>query len=111
MASIVFTLLSFIIALIISTVIIYVVVKLLGEKEGITTAVLAALVGTVIYSVMYYVLPNHAWIAAIIAGIVWLLALQHLYSIGWLKSLLIAVAIWIVTTIVGLFLPTLTGPL
>ena len=50
-------------------------------------------------------------IAAIIAGIVWLLALQRLYTVGWLKSLLIAVVVWIVTTVVGWFLPTLTGPL
>jgi hypothetical protein len=111
MASIVFTLLSFIIALIISTVIIYVIAKLLGEKEGLTTAVLTALIGTAIYTIIYSVLPNHVWIAAIIAGIVWLLALRQLYSIGWVKSLLIAVAIWIVTTIGGVFLPTLTGPL
>jgi hypothetical protein len=46
-----------------------------------------------------------------IAGIVWLLALQNLYAIGWLKSLLIAVAVWIVTSIVGWFLPPVTGPM
>jgi hypothetical protein len=49
-------------------------------------------------------------IAAIIGGIVWLIALQHLYKIGWIKSLVIAVIIWIVTSIVGWFLPTLMGP-
>ena len=111
MASMVFTLVSFAVALIVSTIIIYVIAKLFGEKEGITTAVLAAFIGTAIYTIVYYVLPNHVWLAAIIAGIVWLLALQHLYSTGWLKSLLIAVAIWIVTALVGWFLPTLTGPL
>jgi len=111
MASIVFTLLSFIVALIISTVIIYVIAKLLGETEGITTAFFAALIGTVVYTIIYYVLPNNLLIAAIIAGIVWLLALQKLYTVGWLKSLLIAVVVWIVTTIVGWFLPTLTGPM
>jgi hypothetical protein len=110
MASIVFTLLSFVVALIISTVIIYVIAKLLGETEGITTAFIAALIGTVVYIIIYYVI-GQGWIAAIIAGIVWLLALQKLYTIGWLKSLLIAVVVWIVTTIVGWFLPTLTGPM
>jgi hypothetical protein len=111
MASIIFTLLSFIVALIISTVIIYVIAKLLGETEGITTAFLAALIGTVVYTIIYYVLPNNLFIAAIIAGIVWLLALQKLYTVGWLKSLLIAFVVWIVTTIVGWFLPTLTIPM
>jgi len=49
-------------------------------------------------------------IAAVIGGIFWLLALQHLYKIGWIKSFVIAVVIWIVTSIVGLFLPTVVGP-
>ncbi len=34
-------------------------------------------------------------------GIVWLLAFQKLYTIGWLKSLAIAVVVWIVTSIAG----------
>jgi hypothetical protein len=110
MASIVGTLLTFVIALIISTVIIYVIVKFFGEKEGISTAILAALVGTVIYTVLYALL-GQGLLAAFIAGIAWLLALQVLYSIGWIKSLVIAVVIWGVTSIVGWFLPTLTGPL
>jgi len=109
MADSVSIILSFVIALIISTVIIYVITKVLGEKEGITTAILAALIGTIVYTVVYYVL-DQGFIAAFIAGIVWLLALQTLYTIGWLKSLLIAVAIWIVASIVEWFLPTLSGP-
>ena len=91
-------------------VIIYVVAKLLGETEDIRTALIAALMGTVAYTIVYYLLGT-SWIAALIAGIVWLLALQYLYTIGWLISLIIAVAISIVTTIVGWFLPTLMGPL
>lgn len=110
MASIVATLLTFVIQLIISTLIIFVVTKLLGEKEGIGTAVLAAFIGTVIYSAAYYVLGT-GLIAAIIGGIVWLLALQYLYTIGWLKSLAIAVIVWIIAVIVGIFLPTVAGPL
>jgi len=110
MALIVGTLLTFVIALIISTVIIYVIVKFFGEREGIFTAILAALVGTVIYTVLYALL-GQGLLAAFIAGIAWLLALQVLYSIGWTKSLVIAVVIWGVTSIVGWFLPTLIGPM
>ena len=110
MADMVSTVLSFVVALIISTVIIYVITKVLGEKESITTAILAALIGTVVYTIVYYIF-GQGLIAAFIAGIVWLLALQRLYTVGWLKSLLIAVVVWIVTTVVGWFLPTLTGPL
>ena len=102
-------LLVFVVALIISTVIIYLITKLFGEKEGIITAFFAALIGTVIYTIVYYLL-GPGWITAIIAGIAWLLALRFLYKIGWLKSLVIAIVIWIVATVVGWFLPTLGGP-
>jgi hypothetical protein len=104
------TAILFVIALIISTVIIYVVTRLLGETEDLKTALIAALIGTVIYAIVYF-LVGHGLIAAIIGGIAWLIALRQLYKIGWLKSLAIAVIIWIVTAIVGWFLPTLTGPL
>jgi len=103
------TIASFLVALIISTVIIYLVTRLLGEKEGLGTAVLAALIGTAVYTLFYYVL-GQGLIAAFIAGIVWLIALQRLYSIGWIKSLVIAIAIWIVTSIAGWYLPALIGP-
>jgi hypothetical protein len=101
----------FIIQLIISAVIIYVVTKMFGETEGFQTAILAALIGTVVYIAVSYLLPNMGWIAAVIAGIVWLLVLQYMYKIGWIKSLLIALIIWFVALIVGMFLPTLMGPL
>jgi hypothetical protein len=110
MVSFVEILLAFIFALLISTVVIYVIVKLFGEDEGITTAVIAALTGTVIYTIIYSVF-GQGLIAAFLAGIAWLLALQMLYKIGWIKSLIIAVVIWIATSIVGWFLPTLMGPL
>jgi hypothetical protein len=110
MVSYVSGLLIFVVALIISTLIIYFITKFFGETEGLITALFAAIIGTVIYTVVYYFL-GYGWIAAIIAGIAWLVALQFLYKIGWFKSLVIAVIIWIVTIIVGWFLPTLAGPL
>jgi ABC-type uncharacterized transport system permease subunit len=100
----------FAIALIISTVIIYIVTKLLGEKEDIKTALTAAVIGTAIYAIVYFVI-GHGLIAAIIAGITWLVALQHLYKMGWVKSFITAAIIWIAAAIVGWFLPTLTGPI
>jgi hypothetical protein len=110
MVSYVSILVWFLIALVISTIIIYVITKFFGEKNDIITALIAALIGTAVYTIVYYVFGN-GLIAAFIAGIVWLIALQSLYSIGWIKSLIIAVVIWIVASIAGWFLPTLTGPL
>jgi len=110
MADLLGTAIGFIIALVISTIIIYLVAKLTGEREGAGTALVAAIVGTIIYTLAYYFLGNGFW-AAGLGGIVWLLALKALYRIGWIKAFLIAVLIWIITALVGIFLPTLAGPL
>lgn len=100
----------FVIGLTVSTLIIYIVTKLFGEKEGIGKAFVTAIIGTIVYSIAYFLLGN-GWLAAIVGGIGWLIALRSLYKMGWLKSLAIAVIIWIIATIVGLLLPTLAGPL
>ncbi len=98
--------LNFIVALVISTVIIYYIAKWFGAKDSLSTAVIAALVGSAVYTIFYYVL-GHGLLPAFVAGIVWLLALQKLYTIGWLRALVIAFFIWIVTSIAGWFLPVL----
>jgi len=103
-------LIYFLVALIISTIIIFVVTKLFGEKEGIGTAVMAALTGAVIYALVSFFLGG-GLIPAILAGVVWTLALGSLYDIGWLKAILTALIVWIVAYLVGIFLPTLGGPL
>lgn len=106
MVSYSFTLMTFIVALIISTVIIYYIAGFFGAKDSLTTALIAALIGTAVYTVFYYVL-GQGLVAAFVAGIVWLLALQKLYTIGWFRALIIAVMIWIVTSVAGHFLPVL----
>ena len=98
------------VALLISTIIIYVVTKLMGETEGIGRALLAAVIGTVIYALAYWLLSGSGILAAIVGGIFWLLALKALYKIGWVKALVIAVLIWILASIIGVFLPTSNGP-
>ena len=104
------TIIAFIIGLIISTIIIFIVTKLFGAGEGIKIAFLTAVIGTMIFSIVYYLLEN-GLLAAIVGGVVWLFALKQLYEIGWFKSLLIAIIIWIVASIVGVLLPTASGPL
>jgi len=74
----------------------------IGKKKG----ALSALIGTAVYTIFYYVL-GQGLLPAFIACIVWLLALQKLYTIGWLRAFVIAFFIWIVTTIAGWFLPVL----
>ncbi len=110
MADPVISAILFVIGLIISTVIIYITTKLFGQKEGIGRAFVTAIIGTVIYSIMYFIFGN-GFIAAVVGGFVWLIALRALYDIGWLRALVIAVIVWIAATIVGLLLPTVPGPL
>ena len=113
------TVILFVISLLVSAIIIYIVTKLFGETEGFGTALLAAFVGAIIYTALYYIfgsIPDLAglkWVASLLGGIGWLIALRFLYSIGWLKALGLAILIWIISAIVGYFLPTLatTGPL
>ena len=104
------TAISFVIGLIISTIVIFIVTKLFGEKEGIKTAFIASVIGAVIYTVTYFVLGNGV-LAAIVGGIAWLLSLKWLYNMGWIKSIIVAVIIWIIAAIVGFLLPTSPGPL
>jgi hypothetical protein len=106
------TIIVFVISLVISAIIIYVVTKMFGEKEKFGTALLAAFIGAIIYAAAYYFLrPELGWLASLIGGIAWLIALRALYSIGWLKALGIAFIVWIIAAIVGIFLPTMIGPL
>jgi hypothetical protein len=113
------TAILFIISLLISAIIIYIVTKIFGETEGFGTALLAAFVGAILYTVLYYIFGNISelaslkWVASILGGLGWLVALRFLYSIGWLKALGLAIIIWIISAVVGYFLPSLatTGPL
>lgn len=113
------TAILFVISLLISAIIIYIVTKLFREKEGFPTALLAAFVGAIIYTAVYYIfgsisdLAGLKWVASILGGIGWLIALRFLYSIGWFKAFILAIVIWVISAIVGYFLPTLatTGPL
>ena len=104
------TVIVFLLGLFTSGVIIYFVTRLFGQGKGIARAILTALVGTVVYTASYHLIGT-GWMAAIAAGIVWLVALSFIYKMGFLKSLVISIAIWICATVIGIFLPTVSGPL
>ena len=89
------------------------------KTEGFGTALLAAFIGAIIYTAVYYIfgsipeLAGFKWAASILGGLGWIIALRFLYSIGWLKSIGLAIIIWIISAVVGYLLPSLatTGPL
>lgn len=108
-------LLGFLISLAISTIVIYVATKLFGEKKGLDTAVTAAVCGAVIWAIASY-FTSQGWIALLIGGIAWIIALGSLYKIGWIKSFLVTVVIWVIVVwvfafTVSIMLPTIAGPL
>lgn len=102
--------LFFIVGLIVSSVIIFAVTKLLGEVEGFETAIPAAIIGAVIFALSYYFL-GHGLFAAVISGMVWLVALSGFYNMGFLKSVGVAVLVWIAASFASVVVPTLVGPL
>src|SRR5688500_15324559 len=104
MADSVWTPIAFVIGLAISSIIISITSKMFGQKEVIGRAFATAIIGAIVYSVVYFIFGS-GWIAAIVGGIIWLIALRALYDIGWLRALVIAIIVWIAATIVGLLLP------
>lgn len=103
-------LLGFLASLVISAIVIYLAAKLLGEKEGFGTAIMAAFIGAVLFSLVSYFI-GMGWIASLIGGIAWLIALGNLYNMGWIKSSIVAVVIWLFAGLVSIVLPTIAGPL
>ena len=99
----------FIIGIIVSTIIIYVVTKLFGQREGIKIAFFAAIIGTLVFTVVYAILGKSP-VAGIIGGIAWLIALRWLYHMSWLRSIAVAIVVWIAGIIIGSIIPTGIGP-
>lgn len=109
-ASLTNSIIVFFISLVVSGLIIYLVTKMFGEREGFGTALLTALIGAIIFALTYYFIGT-GWIAALISGLAWLIAIGTMYKVGWLKAFFIAVIVWVFAMIVGLILPTVSGPL
>lgn len=106
----IWTIIVFVISLVISTVIIYFITKVLGEREGIKYAFLAAISGSIIYGIFNNLIGNNI-VTSIIGGALWFFVLKIIYTMKWLKALLITFIIWIITSLIGILIPTLPGPL
>jgi hypothetical protein len=101
--------LIFVIGLVVSTLVIYFVSRFVGTKRGLKVAFFTAIIGSLIYATVNFLVGN-VFIAAVLGGIAWLLALKGLYKIGWIHALIMAIIIWIIASLVGFFLPTAPGP-
>ncbi|HJR83956.1 MAG TPA: hypothetical protein VJ772_01165 [Nitrososphaeraceae archaeon] len=105
-----YSIIIFLVGLLISTVVIYLITLILGQKRGIKLALFAAIVGSMVYGITYAIFGN-GFLSALLGGIAWLLALKTIYRMSWLKSIIVAVIVWIITTAIGSLLPTAIGPL
>ncbi len=104
------TIIKFIIGLLVSTLVIYLVTSITRHRRSIKLALFTAIIGSIVYGIVYLWLGN-GFLSAVLGGLAWLLAVKAIYHMGWLKALIIAVSIWIITSIIGVLLPTATGPL
>ena len=99
----------FVIGLLVSTLVIYVVTLFMRQRRSMKLALFTAIIGSIVYGITYVLLGN-GFLSAVLGGIAWLLALKAIYHMGWLKALIVAVGIWIITTVIGVLLPTAIGP-
>jgi len=86
-----------------------VITKLFGQREGIKTAFFAAIIGTIVFTIVYAILGTGV-ISGIVGGIAWLFALRWLYHMSWLRSIAVAIVVWIAGIIIGAVIPTGIGP-
>jgi len=100
----------FLIGLVVSSIIIFVVTKMFGQSEGFDTAIAAALIGTIIYIVAYYFL-GQGILASVIGGLFWLAALEGLYDMSALRTIGVAIFVWVGAFFVSIVVPTVVGPL
>jgi hypothetical protein len=100
----------FLVGLLISTVVIYLVTLVLGQRRSLKLSFFTAIIGSIVYGISYALFGN-GFLSALLGGIAWLLALKTIYRMGWLKALIVAVIVWIITTAIGTLLPTAIGPL
>jgi hypothetical protein len=100
----------FLVGLLISTVVIYLVTSITRQRRSLKLALFTAIIGSIVYGIAYVLLGN-GFLSSVLGGIAWLLALKAIYRMGWLKALIVAIGIWIITTIIGVMLPTAIGPL
>ena len=98
----------FLINLLVSTLVIYLVTLFMRQRRSMKLALFTAIIGSIVYEIAYAVLRN-GFLSAVLGGIAWLLALKAIYHMGWLKALIVAIGIWIITTIIGVLLTPVIG--
>ena len=104
------SIIHFLIGIAVSTLVIYLVTLFMRQRRSLKLALFTAIIGTIVY-VIAYALFGNGFLSAVLGGIAWLLALKAIYKMGWLKALIVAVGIWVITSVIGYLLPTAIGPL
>ncbi len=100
-------LVRFVIGLLVSAVAVRLALKIFPfkqKRESFGGALLTALVGAVIFWIFTAIkIP----FGTLIALILWLYALKKIQGVGWLGAIALAILIYIINAIFGLFLPTI----
>ena len=99
-------LVRFVVGLLVSGVAVWLALKIFPSKQEMESfggAIVTALVGVIIFWIFAAIrIP----FGTLIALILWLYALKRLQGVGWLGAIALAILIFIINAILGLFLPT-----
>ncbi|ABL78512.1 conserved hypothetical protein [Thermofilum pendens Hrk 5] len=98
---------NFLVGWIVSGIAVWLALKLFPGKqkaESIPGAFLTALIGALIFWVFKVL---HIPFGTLLAILVWLYALRKIQGVGWLGAAVLAVLVYLINALFGLFLPTL----
>ena len=98
----------FLVHLLILMLIIYLVTLLLGKRRSMKLALFTSIVGLIVYWIANSLWTN-SLVSAFLGGISWLVALKTIYRMGWIRALIVAVGILIISYIVVTELPRALG--
>ncbi|AEA12528.1 hypothetical protein TUZN_1047 [Thermoproteus uzoniensis 768-20] len=94
---------------IVSTIAVWIALKIYPgrqKNESLAGAAVTALVGALIFW-FFRAVVGIPLIGGILALLVWLYVLRKLQGVGWLGAAALALLIWLINGLLGLFLPTI----
>lgn len=103
------SLVGLIVGFLVSTAAVWLALKIFPgrqRREDLAGAALTALVGALIFWAIHAIV-RIPLLGGVVAFFVWLYALRKIQGVGWLGAFALAILIWIINGLLGLFLPAL----
>jgi len=94
--------------LMILMVVVYLVTLLLGKRRSLKLALFTSIVGLIIYWIANSIWAN-SLVSALLGGISWLVTLKTIYRMSWIRALIVAVGILVITYLMATELRRMLG--